>query len=422
MSIVHFTTELSGGAGAYAKNIHRAMLRLNEKSVLLTRDRSAPRDKGIITIKPESKLELFTKNICFLFLKKTKLVNEKYAVFGIEKTPVRVIDIEIVLKEIQSKIFIFYWVSRFIDTNILYNLKERNPDAKFLFVCLDDAFLTGGCHYTFGCCKYTKICEKCPSTKLHHRQNLIKQEQEKRRIVYKHINPTVIYPSTQLSNMGNQSVLLKKLPSLVMTLGAFSENELKFFKSKSLNDNEIVLLIRSSGEYRKGCDLFFEAIKSIYLENSKVLSNFKLLSIGDNTLTELGICNYIDHFHYGIVDRKKLISIYSNSDALVITSREDAGPIMINEFVALNKFVISTPVGVSKDLIKDNKNGIITNDFSIIELKKSLIDFIFNHKVYISRLNLKDNIETNQITFDSFAKNLINKSLSQSAKSSNIIT
>jgi glycosyltransferase involved in cell wall biosynthesis len=404
MTTVHFSTEINGGAGYYVRNVHKSMIDHDEKSILLTRDQSNFKDKGVISIRPESRIKVFKRNITFILLSKLRLVNKKYLAFGIDSTPVKVKDITTILEGVRPKFFIFYWISRFINTDILYQLKKHYTDVKFIFVCLDEAFLTGGCHYTFGCKQFIKSCSNCPYSKLTYIQRLIKKEQERRAIVYKYVDPVIVYPSTQLINMGSKSAILGKLQSVIVPLGAIHNYELNSFKKKKLNRNgEVVLLIRSSSEHRKGCDLFIQAIKDIYLEKPEVLHGVQLLSIGDHFLSESGISSYLKHLHYGMVGRKQLLDVYSKVDALVVTSRSDSGPLMINEFVSLNKFVISMPVGVSKDLIH-NKNGMITKDFSVLELKKALINFVTNYEKHIN--NYDNNSIGDNITFYGFAKKL----------------
>lgn len=62
--------------------------------------------------------------------------------------------------------------------------------------------------------------------------------------------------------------------------------------------------------------------------------------------------------------------LYATLDALVITSRSEAGPLPLFEALALGVPVVSTPVGWSKSLIRWGEDGFLWNDDS--ELMRAL--------------------------------------------------
>ena len=66
-----------------------------------------------------------------------------------------------------------------------------------------------------------------------------------------------------------------------------------------------------------------------------------------------------------------MIETYAISDVLLVTSEEDSGPIMLNEANELGLYLLSTEVGVAKDLIRNN--GIIFNKDS-----NSLVETLTN--------------------------------------------
>lgn len=73
------------------------------------------------------------------------------------------------------------------------------------------------------------------------------------------------------------------------------------------------------------------------------------------------------------------MAAYLDVDAFIVTSREDGGPLMTNECVALGIFVISTPIGVARDLIVDGQNGLITRDISSEAIEEALLRFMDHH-------------------------------------------
>ena len=87
MSVVHFSTEVSGGAGTVVTNIHRSMLSIGIKSHLITREYS--KLESCTVVMPltiwHQKLRALYSNFTSFF----KIINPKYALFGIQNSPLK---------------------------------------------------------------------------------------------------------------------------------------------------------------------------------------------------------------------------------------------------------------------------------------------------------------------------------------------
>jgi len=386
MSVIHFATELSGGAGSFVRNIHIAMQDLGLPSLLLTRERNDLRDS--VTIKPITRVAGSLRARLLTILGKLGAIDTSYAMFGIEKSPVGLDDVHQALGSRTPTAFIFYWVSYFVNFETIHKLRLAYPNIPFIFICLDEAFLTGGCHYSYGCLGYQDACKNCPATSLTRLKNKIEQGFRQRQALISTINPIVIYPTTNMQQMGKKSAVLKNTRSLMIPLGAISRRELTLTTDSLTQEclgggnkkEKITLLVRSSGEYRKGCDLFVSAIQAMSDKVSDLRTRLEVITIGDETLAHAQIGKYVNHVDMGYVKREELLSIYQNIDVLVVTSREDAGPLMINECVALGIFVISTPIGLAHDLIIERQNGLITRDVSSEAISDSLTTFLYDYK------------------------------------------
>lgn len=392
MSVVHFATELSGGAGSVVRNIHITMQDMGLSSFVITRERNDLSNSA--TIKPLTKIAGSLRARWLTILGKLGMINTSYAMFGIERSPVGLSDIQHAFGSRTPTAFIFYWVSYFVNFETILKLRQAYPKIPFVFVCLDEAFLTGGCHYSCGCLGYQEACNNCPTTSSTRIKKRIEQGFRQRQALVSAINPIVIYPTTNIQQMGMKSAVLKNTRSVVMPLGAISNKELSLatdpvYRERSgRNDKKekVTLLVRSSSEYRKGCDLFVSAIKVMSERMPDIRARLEVISIGDETLTIAQIDKYVNHVAMGYVQRKELMSIYHNVDAFIVTSREDGGPLMTNECVALGIFVISTPIGVANDLITEKQNGLITRDVSSDAISDALTAFLDNYKMTHSKM------------------------------------
>lgn len=415
MSVVHFATELSGGAGGVVRNIHVAMQDMGLPSLVITRERNDLSNS--VTIKPLTRIAGSLRARWLTILGKLGVIQTSYAMFGIERSPVGLSDVQQALGSRTPTAFIFYWLSYFVSFKTVLELRKAYPDVPFIFVCLDEAFLTGGCHYSNGCLGYQQACNNCPATSLRRIKNRVEREFHQRQTLVSTIDPIVIYPTTNIQQMGKKSAALRNARSSVIPLGAISSRELSFVADppcKELSEGKnqegkITLLVRSSGEYRKGCDLFVSAIKTLSERIPDLRARLKVVSIGDETLMDAKIGKYVNHVDMGYVKREELMSIYRNADAFIVTSREDGGPLMINECVALGIFVISTPIGVAGDLIVEKQNGLITRDISGDAISDSLTEFLDNHQTIGAKAAEASALQarSSSLTFEGYIRSMM---------------
>lgn len=409
MCIVHVSTHVSGGAGAFSQSINITMQELGMASVLITREQNDL--ENTVIIRPLTRVASSLHARWLSLLGKVGLIKNKYATFGIERSPVEFSDLRSALASREPTAFIFYWVSYFVSVKCMFELRQAYPNIPFVFICLDEAFLTGGCHYSCGCPGYESSCNNCPATSLPLRKKRIEQELRQRVALVHAINPIVLYPTTNLQQMGKKSVVLKDLRSVVIPLGAISIREKHLSSGDKVRNNKLTLLIRSSSEYRKGCDLFIAAVKKLSAKIPDLRSRLEVISIGDATLKAAKIEDYVDHSYLGFVRRNELMAIYEKIDALIVTSREDAGPIMINECVALEKFVITTPVGVADDLITDKKNGLIVRQLTSDTIRDALILLLDNYELYCCQqpCTPASGTDSSRLTFEGYIRIMMDK-------------
>ena len=408
MSIVHFTTELTGGAGSVVVNIHKAMLSMGIRSRIITREFSVVDECTVVEpfTNWEQKLRSLISKLNSVF----KIIDPKYALFGIQKSPIKLSQVQSVLDEHEPKVLMFYWMSYFIDYKLILELKSRYPGVEVFFICLDEAFLTGGCHYSTGCEGYQKSCSDCPATRVKSIKFQINRDFESKIDILAQIEPTIIYPSSQLKAIGLKSSALKTHKSYVIPLGAVFREELddisraENFPLISAESRKLKLLVRSSSEVRKGCDLFLSALSIVQSEFLGLRERLEVFSIGDDYFSKSNISQIVDYSDLGVVDRTSLLAIYSNVDALVVSSREDSGPLMINECVAAGVFVISTPIGVANDLIISDRKGIVARAINQRAIADTLLEFLKISDVKNSR---SETHNSDALTFEGYSLALL---------------
>ncbi len=89
----------------------------------------------------------------------------------------------------------------------------------------------------------------------------------------------------------------------------------------------------------------------------------------------------VKYIHNYFENQNDLLNCYHALDFYLITSREEGGPMGLMESMASGVPVISTPVGMSVDLIKNNLSGKISSNFDHKEITKLIMDLIADTKL-----------------------------------------
>lgn len=130
----------------------------------------------------------------------------------------------------------------------------------------------------------------------------------------------------------------------------------------------------------KGPDIFIQVIKRLKEQGFDVLIFLTGPARGyiKKELSKIKV-NYIHKF---FKNQNDLLKCYHALDLYLITSREEGGPMGLMEAMASGVPVVSTPVGMSVDLIQNNFSGKISKDFKVKSISKLICELIENRKLY----------------------------------------
>lgn len=162
----------------------------------------------------------------------------------------------------------------------------------------------------------------------------------------------------------------------------------------------------------KGVDLIIKAFKKLRTENSQAV----LVIVGDgdekenlmNLANESGVAESVFFMGYRL-DVYDFMNIF---DSFIVASEIEGLPMVILEAMAMNKLVMSTPVGGIPEVIKDGNTGILFKDRSQNYIYKAM-EFALNNretanqigdnaKVFLaSNRNLKNYISKLENIYDS---------------------
>ncbi len=193
----------------------------------------------------------------------------------------------------------------------------------------------------------------------------------------------------------------------------------KLFKSCLAVDNDN---FRPSKDVKKEYDLLFcgQFIKrkkpDFFVDISKLLSkkikDFKVALVGDgelknNCLTELNK-HKVKYYDAGFVQPKDIAEIYKKSKIFIFPTERDPWGLVANEALACGvPVIVSSVAGVANELVIDNYNGYVIEEFNINEwAEKSYLLLIDDTKYNLMKENAIKSVSL--YTFNYAAKGILN--------------
>lgn len=374
MNILNISTLDTGGAGDYAVQMNDLFRGEGYNSFLVVRN-STTNNKNIVQVIDNPEIGSFKwignktkrwvqKKVNGISRKKLQ-THFDYYFFQNERD--EYVSAKRILRSIPFKpdIIFLYWTSEFIAVKTIHKL-YKYTGARIFWMMMDNAPITGGCHYPWDCKGYQTNCSNCPA---------------------------IIEANNKSVAMDNLALKHKFLPSS-LTFIAFSEQDFRRARIASLcRDRKAIKIIGFADENkykpgnrglakihfgidpeskvlffgasrikekRKGLDSLMKAftlLKGYFIENQIALiyAGLEKIDIDDLPINCLGF-----------LTEDELILAYQAAEVFVCPSIEDSGPMMINQSLMCGTPVVAFESGVAIDLVENGKNGYLAriNDFN----------------------------------------------------------
>lgn len=360
------------GAGTFTKNFNNLLLEAGYDSYLVVKDRRTNYEHAIRY--SDSMQNLLLRKIA---RKKAKLEWRKvaykydYYYYNIfERYPKVSAKRILSLIPFKPDVIFIHWVTDFINAEIVSEL-QLLTEAKIYWFMVDNAPLTGGCHYPWDCKGYEDDCSSCPAI-ITKRYKTIAFENLK--FKKEHLPDSLkllVFSENDLQRAKKSMIFKKKcltkMPGYFVDEDTFcpgnKDNAKVFFK---LNKTQKIIFFGATSltERRKGMSVLLEALKlldSLYID-------FVLLVAGDIT----------DEFIHpkmnmlGSLNEEDLIKAYQASDIFVCPTLEDSGPTMVNQAMMCGLPVVSFPTGIGADLVITGQTGYLATQLSPVDLANGI--------------------------------------------------
>jgi len=358
MNIVHISqSDNQGGAAIAALRLHNAMLKLGIDSILFVLRRNIKDREDIISV-PRFKVGFsLLLNVLERMLRKSMS-----GVLGLFSSFLFGFDIKKSQCIKAADIIYLHWINRFINFSAL---KKICRTGKPVFWFMHDMFaITGGCHHSFECTQYQKLCQKCP---YHVKKSVLPdlsalQYRKKMKIYRRFNNLCFIAPSKWLFECAKTSNLTKNkkifhIPNLI--------DDTVF---KPVDKNAAYLLFSLDKEKKyigfgaqsaltnpyKGWQYLKSTLSLLLKDEDLKTTAIELIIFGSSYNQE--IANSIPcktHFLGHLADEPSMVMVYNALDVYVIPSIAENFPNTILESLACNTPVVGFDVGGIPDTVND---------------------------------------------------------------------
>lgn len=273
---------------------------------------------------------------------------------------------------------IAYFANNFFTPSDLKEI-QRIYHVPIVLIMADMIHITGGCHFSWDCEGYTKLCEDCPAILNDKFKGIAHDNLVHNQRLYKDMDIKLIALSGQDYHKAVQSTLFKE-KSVEHIFGGIDRST--FFKMRNRNElrnkygvenDEFTILYGATNivEERKGFNYFVETLE--YYKNSEFSKDITVILIGNGSAGDI-----ISSLGFRIIslgylkDYNTLSEVINVADVFCVTSIQDSGPMMINQAICCGTPVLSFNVGVASDLIQDGKTGFLANSRDSYSLSQSL--------------------------------------------------
>ena len=263
-----------GGSAFFANRLFKFFKKKNYDSKMIVLNKSSKK-KDVIKINSSIKNNLRKKIYFFMLSEKNKYSFYNYGNYSINK----ISQIQKLIDEKPNAIII-YNNSNFISPKLINHIS--NLGIKIIFYLTDLEFITGGCHYTFGCENYKKNCKNCPATKF-----LIKNIPNTTFLEKKnnYINSNLIFLSP------NEEIFKKVYESKIFNYKNHKNYKLihgidtNLYKPKNNNNSgQLKICVRSSLNPRKGNSILLKSLTELLSKNEYFNKKLYFNIIGDSSI------------------------------------------------------------------------------------------------------------------------------------------
>lgn len=344
--------------GRAALRLHRAFLNSGIDSTIISLQPAINDDDKVIQKGKKSKLVARLDNQLHKYINK-----KNHKEYGLFSYPVMGSKLSL-MKEVRDADYIYiHWVlGGFMN---LANIEQIAKLGKPVIFFMHDMWpITGGCHYSFDCEKYTSSCFNCQVFAKNKENDLSARGfQKKLKFYSSYNNLCFVSPSTWLYDCSLKSSLTKDKPNFHIPniidqkiYKPFDKNIAK--EILKIDKSQVVIsfgAISINNPY-KGLNYLLKSLKLLFQDVE--FKNILVLIFGSGYKKEIDDeIPYKTKFIGHLSDEYSTVIAYNATDVFIAPSLADNLPTTVLESLSCGTPVVGFDVGGIPDMVKHKENG-----------------------------------------------------------------
>jgi glycosyltransferase involved in cell wall biosynthesis len=275
-----------------------------------------------------------------------------------------------------------HWIAKFLDYQEFFTCLP--PSMPLVWTMHDMAPLTGGCHFSEGCDKFSQQCGACPLLGSHSQSDLTRKIWRRKNASLQSLDSAglhIVTPSRWIQGLVKSSSLLSRFDSTVIPYGldtdVFAPRDRRFARDilEIPQDSKVVLFVASGiNDPRKGLNELVQVLSSLSTDHKLFF-----LSTGGGQLPRL---QNLPHRHIQALDADGLLSsIYSAADIFVLPSLLDNLPNVVLESMSCGVPVAAFATGGIPDMVRPGISGFLAKRGDNDDLRKIICQLLQNDEL-----------------------------------------
>jgi len=376
MRVAHLATVNTGGAGIAACRLHDGLLRIGAMSHMYvahcTGSHSAitemPADYSFVT--------RFRRRLDHARFSRERApyvntLSPRLELFSDDRVPGTYrLDISL----FPAEVYHLHWVAGFVDyTRFFARVPTRTP---LVWTLHDMNPMSGGCHYTLGCERFTEHCGLCPQLGSSDPKDLSARIHRRKKLALANLDPATtrfVTASRWMQVETQRSSLLSRFSIERIPFGLDTSVFSPRHKETAREvfglppDAPVLLFVADTvSNHRKGFDLLQAALSDLKLD-----SQVTLAAIGHGASVATGESTTVP---LGRIDNDRMMSFaYSAADVFIMPTRAEAFGQVVLESMACGTPVIAFDVGGIPDMIRQGETGLLAPPEDVRALREAIV-------------------------------------------------
>lgn len=280
------------------------------------------------------------------------------------------------IKPFSPTLLHLHWVNNgWLDTSSLESI-----EIPMVWTFHDQWPMTGGCHYSGSCRRFTKNCGQCPQLGSVKDQDPSRSLFNRKKKAWANLRLYPVAPSRWMGNCIRQSALFQNHPLHIIPYGinhdlyapiTDQKNHLKTF---DFHPDKKIITFAAMGavsDKRKGFEYALSALKELS-QNEKFRDQVQLCVIGCEKIELPKNLPFPTKAMGTIRDEKRMAEIYALSDIFLAPSLEDNLPNTVLESLSCGTPVVAFHIGGMPDMIDHCGNGYLAEPKSSPSLARGI--------------------------------------------------